>query len=176
MGMDRRTHTRTRDCVSSDPAIFVDTVTSRIRFVQPAPQALSGHSSSGGSHDIATNSLVLHILAASIWMGGIAALVLHARRKGSYLDFAARRFSAVALMAFVVIAISGVVNAAVRVPLTAVWSSTYGVLILAKVAALVLTGLAGWRQRTIAIAELTKDPSDGRTFIRLAGWSRWFSQ
>lgn len=169
MGMDRRTHTRTRDCVSSDPAIFVDTVTSRIRFVQPAPQALSGHSSSGGSHDIATNSLVLHILAASIWMGGIAALVLHARRKGSYLDFAARRFSAVALMAFVVIAISGVVNAAVRVPLTAVWSSTYGVLILAKVAALVLTGLAGWRQRTIAIAELTKDPSDGRTFIRLAG-------
>ncbi|KZF15982.1 MULTISPECIES: bifunctional copper resistance protein CopD/cytochrome c oxidase assembly protein [Rhodococcus] len=132
------------------------------------PRALSGHSSSGGSHDIATNSLVLHILAASIWMGGIAALVLHARRKGSYLDFAARRFSAVALMAFVVIAISGVVNAAVRVPLTAVWSSTYGVLILAKVAALVLTGLAGWRQRKIAIAELTKDPSDGRTFIRLA--------
>ncbi len=95
--------------------------------------------------------------------------MLHARRKGgSYLDFAARRFSAVALMAFVVIAISGVVNAAVRVPLTAVWSSTYGVLILAKVAALVLTGLAGWRQRKIAIAELTKDPSDGRTFIRLA--------
>ncbi|GAA3135230.1 hypothetical protein GCM10020255_017330 [Rhodococcus baikonurensis] len=71
-------------------------------------------------------------------------------------------------MAFVVIAISGVVNAAVRVPLTEVWSSTYGVLILAKVAALVLTGLAGWRQRKVAIAELTKDPGDGRTFIRLA--------
>ena len=132
------------------------------------PRALSGHSSSGGSHDIATNSLVLHILAASIWMGGIAALVLHARRKGRHLDFAARRFSTVAVIAFVVIAISGVVNAAVRVPLTSLWSSTYGVMIVAKVAALVLTGLAGWRQRKVAIAELAKGPDNGRTFIRLA--------
>ncbi|WP_336882810.1 bifunctional copper resistance protein CopD/cytochrome c oxidase assembly protein [Rhodococcus globerulus] len=132
------------------------------------PRALSGHSSSGGSHDIATNSLVLHILAASIWMGGIAALVLHAYRKGNHLDFAARRFSTVALTAFVVIAISGVVNAAVRVPLAAIWSSTYGVMILAKVAALILTGLAGWRQRKVALAELAKDPGDRRTFTRLA--------
>ncbi|MCJ0905162.1 bifunctional copper resistance protein CopD/cytochrome c oxidase assembly protein [Rhodococcus sp. ARC_M6] len=132
------------------------------------PRALSGHSSSGGSHDIATNSLVLHILAASIWMGGIAALVLHAYRKGSHLDFAARRFSTVALTAFVVIAISGVVNAAVRVPLAAMWSSTYGVMILAKVAALILTGLAGWRQRKVALAELAKDPGDRRTFTQLA--------
>ena len=42
MGMDRRARTRARDCVSSDPAIFVDTVTSRIRFVQPAPQGIVG--------------------------------------------------------------------------------------------------------------------------------------
>ncbi|MDY6811616.1 MAG: copper resistance protein CopD, partial [Actinomycetota bacterium] len=33
------------------------------------PVALAGHSSTGGNHDLATNSLILHIVAASVWMG-----------------------------------------------------------------------------------------------------------
>lgn len=71
------------------------------------PRALSGHSASGGSHDIATNSLALHLVAAAVWAGGLAALVLHLRRRGGHLDVAARRFSAIALVAFVVITVSG---------------------------------------------------------------------
>ncbi|WP_418163417.1 copper resistance D family protein [Rhodococcus opacus] len=124
------------------------------------PRALSGHSASGGSHDVATNSLVFHIVAAALWVGGLVALVLHARRRGARLDLAARRFSALALIAFVVMAVSGVVNAAVRVPITELVTSTYGVLILAKVAALVLVGFAGWRQRTVAVTALENDPED----------------
>ncbi|QSE87624.1 bifunctional copper resistance protein CopD/cytochrome c oxidase assembly protein (plasmid) [Rhodococcus pseudokoreensis] len=132
------------------------------------PRALSGHSASGGSHDIATNSLVFHIVAAALWMGGLVALVLHVRRRGQHLDVAARRFSAIAVGAYVIMAVSGVVNAAVRVPVTALVTSTYGVLILAKVAALVLVGLAGWRQRTVAVTALEKDPQDRTEFTRLA--------
>lgn len=33
------------------------------------PLALTGHSSSGGSHDLATNSLLIHLLVAALWAG-----------------------------------------------------------------------------------------------------------
>ena len=75
------------------------------------PLALTGHSSAGGSHDLATNSLLIHLLAAALWAGGLLALLVHALRGGEHADLAARRFSAVALWCFVAMALSGVVNA-----------------------------------------------------------------
>ena len=42
------------------------------------PLALTGHSSSGGSHDLATNSLLIHLIAAALWAGGLLALLVHA--------------------------------------------------------------------------------------------------
>ncbi len=44
------------------------------------PLALTGHSSSGGSHDIATNSLLVHLVAGAVWAGGLLALLVHALR------------------------------------------------------------------------------------------------
>ncbi|MGH3943705.1 MAG: copper resistance protein CopD, partial [Pseudonocardiaceae bacterium] len=38
------------------------------------PVALTGHSSAGGSHDIATSSLLYHVVAAALWVGGLIAL------------------------------------------------------------------------------------------------------
>lgn len=139
-----------------------------LAVISVLPRALSGHSAAGGSHDVATNSLVFHIVAAALWVGGLVALVLHARRRGRHLDVAARRFSALALIAFVIMAVSGVVNAAVRVPIADLATSTYGMLILAKAAALVLVGFAGWRQRTVAVTALENDPEDRSEFVRLA--------
>ena len=37
------------------------------------PLALTGHSSSGGSHDLATNSLLIHLIAGAVWAGGLLA-------------------------------------------------------------------------------------------------------
>ena len=132
------------------------------------PRALTGHSSAGGSHDLATNSLVLHLVAAGLWVGGLTALVLHAMRGGGSLDVATRRFSVVATAAFVVMAASGTVNALVRVPLGQFLSGPYGYLVLAKVVALCLVGWLGWRQRVVALTALAADPSDRRAFVRLA--------
>ncbi|MBM4569044.1 copper resistance protein CopD [Rhodococcus hoagii] len=132
------------------------------------PRALSGHSASGGSHDIATNSLVFHLVAAAVWMGGLIALVLHVRRGGDHLDIAVCRFSSVALWTFAIMAASGMINAVVRIPLTSLVTGTYGLLLLTKVAALVLVGFAGWRQRRIAVKALQADPHDRREFMRLA--------
>src|SRR6201994_4666449 len=61
------------------------------------PLALTGHSSAGGSHDLATNSLLIHLLAGSVWAGGLLALLTHVARGGGHADLASRRFSTVAL-------------------------------------------------------------------------------
>ena len=42
------------------------------------PLALTGHSSAGGSHDLATNSLLIHLIAGALWAGGLLALLVHA--------------------------------------------------------------------------------------------------
>lgn len=133
------------------------------------PLGVSGHSSSGGSHDLATNSLVFHILAASLWAGGLAALLAHARRGGARTDIAARRFSALALVAFVVMAATGVLNAWVRLPLDQLVSSSYGRLVLAKTTALVVLGAFGYAQRRRSVAALAVDPTDRAPLVRLAG-------
>ena len=132
------------------------------------PLGLTGHSSSGGSHDLATNSLLIHLAGASLWAGGLLALLAHALRRGAHADVAARRFSAVALWCFVAMAISGVVNALVRMYPGDLLDTRYGLLILAKIAALVALGVLGWRQRRSGVAALQSDPQARGPLIKLA--------
>jgi len=132
------------------------------------PLALTGHSSTGGSHDLATNSLLIHLLAAALWAGGLLALLVHALRGGGHADLAARRFSAVALWCFVAMALSGVVNALVRIRLTELFDDSYGFLVMAKAVALCTLGFIGWRQRRSGVAALQSDPNARGPLIRLA--------
>ena len=90
------------------------------------PLGLSGHASAGGSHDMATNSLLIHLLAGSLWAGGLLALLVHALRGGAYADVSARRFSAVALWCFIALAVSGIINAGGRIRLSVLFSTSYG--------------------------------------------------
>ncbi|WP_163738943.1 cytochrome c oxidase assembly protein [Mycobacterium gallinarum] len=137
-------------------------------LVTLVPVAVTGHSSTGGSHDIATNSLLIHLIAGSLWAGGLLALLVHALRGGSYTDVAARRFSGLALGCFAAMAVSGLLNAAVRIDVSNLWDSTYGLLIVAKVAALVGLGVIGWRHRRSSIRALQLDPTSRRPLLRLA--------
>lgn len=132
------------------------------------PLAVTGHSSAGGAHDIATNSLLIHVMAAALWAGGLLALLGHALRGGGRTDIAARRFSSMALVCFAAMATSGVVNAAVRVQPSSIWESTYGLLIGGKVVALAGLGLLGWRQRRSSLAALQRDPTSRRPLVWLA--------
>jgi putative copper resistance protein D len=132
------------------------------------PLGLTGHSSSGGSHDLATNSLLIHLGGASLWAGGLLALVAHALRRGAHADVAARRFSVVALWCFIAMALSGVVNALVRMYPADLFDTRYGWLILAKIAALLALGVLGWRQRRSGVAALQADPQARGPLIRLA--------
>ena len=130
------------------------------------PVALSGHSSSGGSHDVATNSLLFHIVAAALWVGGLAALVMHGRRTGGHLAVATTRFSRMALVCWLVMAASGVINALVRLPLSDLLTSTYGLLVVAKIGALVVLGGIGYEQRQKSVTAVV-ERGDGASLWRL---------
>ncbi|MBJ7465457.1 MAG: bifunctional copper resistance protein CopD/cytochrome c oxidase assembly protein [Mycolicibacterium sp.] len=132
------------------------------------PLALSGHSSSGGAHDVATNSLLIHLVAGVVWAGGLMALWALAVRGGEHLDVAARRFSAIALWCFAAMALSGIVNALVRVRPGELFSTTYGWLLLGKAAALLVLGVLGLLQRRRSVRALADDPAARRPLIQLA--------
>lgn len=132
------------------------------------PLALAGHSSSGGSHDLATNSLIIHLVAGALWAGGLLALLAHAIRGGEHGHLAARRFSLIALWCFGAMALSGVINALVRIRPADLLNSGYGWLILGKTLALCVLGVIGWQQRRRGVAALAADADDRRPLIRLA--------
>lgn len=132
------------------------------------PMGLIGHSSTGDYHHSARISLLVHIIAVSFWVGGLVALAWYAGRRGRALPRAARAFSAVALGCFVMVAASGVLNAWVRVSsLSEVFTSAYGLIILAKVAALVALGFFGQTHRRRTLPRLESGRSGA--FRRLAG-------
>jgi cytochrome c oxidase assembly factor CtaG/putative copper export protein len=112
------------------------------------PPLLTGHSAAGGNHDIATSSLVVHVLGASLWVGGLLGLVVHARRSRTVLAVALPRFSTIALGCYIAVGASGAINAWIALGgLGPLFDSRYGALVLAKIAAIVVLGWFGHRQR-----------------------------
>ncbi|TQK28164.1 cytochrome c oxidase assembly protein [Arthrobacter sp. SLBN-53] len=132
------------------------------------PLALTGHSSSGGSHDIATNSLLIHLIAGVLWAGGLLALWALAFRGGEHTDLAARRFSRIAVWCFFAMAVSGVGNALVRIQPSDLFTQTYGWLLVGKMTALLALGVLGWLQRRRSVTALAADPTARGPLIRLA--------
>jgi putative copper resistance protein D len=65
-------------------------------------------------------------------------------------------------------AVSGVINALVRLPVTDLFTTSYGLLVLAKVALLVVLGVIGYFQRERGVKAVIATGS-GRALIRLAG-------
>ncbi|WP_433599145.1 cytochrome c oxidase assembly protein [Nocardia sp. CA-135953] len=138
-------------------------------IVTMMPLALTGHSSAGGAHDLATNSLILHLVSAAVWVGGLFAVLAHALRGGTHTDVAAKRFSLAATIAFVVIGVSGVINSWVRVPWSDLFTTTYGRLVIAKACALAVLGVFGYLQRRASLPALVANPRDRAALIRFGG-------
>jgi cytochrome c oxidase assembly factor CtaG/putative copper export protein len=129
------------------------------------PLALGGHASGSRDHMNAVDSLALHLLGVCVWVGGLAALVIAARRLDGQLEVVARRYSALAGWCFVVVAGSGVLNAALRLGSVAGLATAYGLLVIGKATALGLLGLAGLLHRRITLRRIA---TDRRWFVRLA--------
>ncbi|MFM1918277.1 MAG: hypothetical protein RJB01_1792 [Actinomycetota bacterium] len=108
----------------------------------------TGHSGIAEGHEAATISLGLHVVAASCWIGGFISTAIYLARKGPAAEVVLQRFSALALICVIVLAESGLLNAALRVDgPAALVTSQYGAIILAKTALLIVLIGYGWRAR-----------------------------
>ena len=131
------------------------------------PLLVSGHAATSSSHLLTSEALVVHVLAASAWMGGRLALVVHLRPRAELLPASAHRFSRLAGLCFAAVALSGLLGAWTRLGTDlASWQSRYGALLVLKVGCLVALGLMGARHRTHTLRRLVA----GRrgAFVRLA--------
>ncbi len=138
-----------------------------LSFVGLVPSALAGHSASSTSHETAVTSLGLHLLGVTVWVGGLAGLVLlRGRLTGPDLATAAARFSPLALWAVVLVGGSGAVNAWLRLGGVDGLTTSSGALVVAKTALLAVLVAAGWLHRRGTVTALAA----GRpgAFTRLA--------
>lgn len=131
------------------------------------PPALVGHAGTGDYHHSALISLVIHIVAMALWVGGLVAVSWYAARRGRDLPRAVRSYSPMALGCFVLVASSGVVNGWIRLStLSDLVTTPYGLMFLGKVAALVGLGFMGAAHRTRTLPAI--DRGRPGAFARLA--------
>lgn len=116
------------------------------------PVVLGGHSAGADDHLAAVTTLTAHVVSASVWVGGLAAL-LSTGRGHAWTTTAVRRFSTLALGCVAVLAITGVLAAVLLggSPTWAVLTHGWGRLLGAKtILLLALAGLGlAHRRRTL---------------------------
>ncbi|MFC3998825.1 cytochrome c oxidase assembly protein [Nocardiopsis sediminis] len=134
------------------------------------PPALTGHSASSGAHELAITGLALHVLAISVWVGGLAAVTFHGlRAKGEHTAIAAERFSRIALWAYIGVAIGGTASALSRLyNATELFTTEYGRIMVAKAVLFAALGVIGWLHRRSTIPRI-RENEGRRLFARLAG-------
>ncbi|WP_285666192.1 cytochrome c oxidase assembly protein [Actinorhabdospora filicis] len=125
------------------------------------PPVFTGHSAASGNHQIAVDSMVLHVVGAALWVGGLAALLLARRDRAEV----AARYSRLALACFGAVALSGVINAATRIEsLDYLATTDYGREVTLKALALIVLGAVGYWHRAHTLPKV----GETNAFRRLA--------
>jgi putative copper resistance protein D len=146
-------------------------ITLVLSLVGMVPIALIGHSSSSSDHEGAINSLALHLVGVSAWVGGIIMLAVlsgiltgaagvKAATKADITEPTLRRFSSLAGFAFILVFASGVINASIRITSWHdLFGSAYGQMVLAKAVATLMLGGIGLMHRQWVIPQLHRKGS-----------------
>jgi putative copper resistance protein D len=132
------------------------------------PLSLAGHAAGAASHGTAVNSLALHLVSALVWVGSLLALSILRPMLGVGLGVSVQRYSTLAGWCFAAVAVSGLASAWIRVGSIDNLATSFGVLVIFKVVALVALGVAGWQQRRHVVGRIAAEPLAGRLFARLA--------
>ena len=136
-----------------------------VAVVALAPPLYTGHAGGAAAHELATGGLLVHVVAATLWVGGLAALALWVRPAS--LPAAASRFSALALGCYAALVVSGLTTAAAHLGTApSAWWSGYGAVVATKTLAVVALGLLGHRHRVRTLPELAAGRP--RPLLRLA--------
>lgn len=120
------------------------------------PLAASGHASGDAGHALAVNSLLMHLVGISIWVGGLIALYAVFKGDNQRTAVLVSRYSTLAFVAFIMVAVSGVTSGIIRLYEPADLFSSYGLLLMLKAALLVVLGLFGARHRLGLVKKLAE--------------------
>ena len=120
------------------------------------PLAASGHASGDAGHALAVNSLLMHLVGISIWVGGLIALYAVFKGDNQRTAVLVSRYSTLAFVAFIMVAVSGVTSGIIRLYEPADLFSSYGLLLMLKAALLLLLGLFGARHRLGLVKKLAE--------------------
>ena len=132
------------------------------------PPTLQGHRGGTADHDAASTSLYLHVLFAAAWVGGLLTIVfIRSTVDRARMTVILTRYSTVALICFMVVAISGYVSAQIRVQTIENMFTPYGGLVVVKVLALLALGLFGALQRRWMIGRMSRPAARERPWFTL---------
>ena len=130
------------------PAILI-LIATFIGIIAPIFQS---HSAANGSHALAIGSLVIHVMALALWVGGVFGLALLEPQSRA---IAVPRFSQLALWSVVAVVASGVANAWTRLNFGAAWHSSYALVVIAKaVLTLALVFIGYQHRKNLAASEI----------------------
>ncbi|MEJ1132056.1 copper resistance D family protein [Kribbella sp. CCNWLW197] len=118
---------------------------------------------------LATSSLVVHVFAATAWIGGLGGVLRYARER-----HAVERFSRLALVCAIAMGVTGLLTGEIHLGgredgwgLIAQWlTSGYGALVFAKTVAFAILVTVGWWHRRTTLPDLAA--GDPAAFRRLA--------
>ncbi|MCB7134983.1 bifunctional copper resistance protein CopD/cytochrome c oxidase assembly protein [Cellulosimicrobium marinum] len=149
--------------------------TAAVALVALGLQANTGHAAGAASHELAVSTMFLHLAGAALWVGGLGTLAVVRARGGLVRDGfadAVSRYSAIALWCYVAVAVSGVVNASIRIDTLAGLGTDYGILLLTKVALIMVLGAVGFAHRELVVRRL-RGPRAGTTKDGAGDATRW---
>ena len=128
--------------------------------------AMTGHAAGDETHEVGTSTMLIHLLAVGIWLGGLAVLQLLPDR-GRDDAAVVRGYSHLALICWIALGLSGVWALAVRMNHPGeILTSAYVQLGVAKaVLLLLLAGLGALQRRAIATG-FADAPADGARHAR----------
>jgi cytochrome c oxidase assembly factor CtaG/putative copper export protein len=139
------------------------------------PMSTLGHTGEEANHNAAVMALVLHIIGAAVWLGGLILLVVVRPVLGRpEMQAALLRYSSIALACFVVVAVSGTIRAAIGVVEWSALLSPYGILVIVKVAALLAIGVLGAWYRVRLIGRMGSESAHATKTGRMPASARFW--
>lgn len=109
------------------------------------PLPLTGHASNWAYHDLSMVLMELHVVTASAWAGALGAVILFLSRRPELLAMAMPRYSRLATWCVLIVGATGVFTGLLELYLSPVtslpaslWTTRFGVLVLAKAALMMI--------------------------------------
>ena len=113
-------------------------------FVGIVAPIFQSHSAANGSHALAVGSLIIHVVALALWVGGVFGLALLEPQSRA---LAVPRFSQLALWSVTAVVASGAANAWTRLNFRAAWHSSYALVVVAKIVLTLALIFIGYQHR-----------------------------